>query len=209
MRGLYFAIAATMAALTAPATAAVTVCSGGGCAAQPNSNVLVNMGETGLTVNGTLNNAPGTVSFTSIESLINNANGQARVGAVDGILNNPLLISYSGGLISAMEFNVNAATSGTLALTFAGGDSDGVTISGLSLGTNGQNFFNIHDGTFTSVLLSFHGDATVEDVRQVRLNVGQAPAVPEPATWAMMLAGFGAIGVMARRRRDRVAVNFA
>jgi len=27
------------------------------------------------------------------------------------------------------------------------------------------------------------------------------PAVPEPATWAMMLAGFGAVGAMIRRRR--------
>jgi uncharacterized RDD family membrane protein YckC len=31
-------------------------------------------------------------------------------------------------------------------------------------------------------------------------------AVPEPATWAMFLVGFGAIGVMLRkRRRDTVA----
>jgi PEP-CTERM motif len=35
--------------------------------------------------------------------------------------------------------------------------------------------------------------------------VGQ---VPEPATWAMMIGGFGAIGVAARRRR-RVTVAFA
>ena len=34
-------------------------------------------------------------------------------------------------------------------------------------------------------------------------------AVPEPASWAMMLAGFGAIGGMLRSRRHRVAVQFA
>ena len=33
-------------------------------------------------------------------------------------------------------------------------------------------------------------------------------AVPEPATWAMMIGGFGAIGVAARRRR-RTTVSFA
>ena len=35
-------------------------------------------------------------------------------------------------------------------------------------------------------------------------------AVPEPATWAMMLAGFGAIGfAMRRKRRQAVNYNFA
>lgn len=30
-------------------------------------------------------------------------------------------------------------------------------------------------------------------------------AVPEPGTWAMMLAGFGLVGVIVRRRRLRAA----
>jgi len=34
-------------------------------------------------------------------------------------------------------------------------------------------------------------------------------AVPEPATWAMMLLGFGAIGMVARRRRTQVLSKIA
>ncbi|MET3712165.1 hypothetical protein ABIC65_002877 [Sphingomonas trueperi] len=35
-------------------------------------------------------------------------------------------------------------------------------------------------------------------------------AVPEPASWAMLLAGFGALGMMVRRRRDvTVRVRFS
>ena len=36
-------------------------------------------------------------------------------------------------------------------------------------------------------------------------------AVPEPATWAMMLIGFGAVGAAMRRRKSqpRVTVSFA
>lgn len=33
-----------------------------------------------------------------------------------------------------------------------------------------------------------------------------APAVPEPATWAMMLMGFGATGVAMRRRRRKTTI---
>ncbi len=38
----------------------------------------------------------------------------------------------------------------------------------------------------------------------VPLSPGSFPtgAVPEPATWAMMLAGFGLVGATVRRRRD-------
>lgn len=32
-----------------------------------------------------------------------------------------------------------------------------------------------------------------------------APAVPEPATWALMIAGFGTVGYAMRRRRARIA----
>jgi hypothetical protein len=38
----------------------------------------------------------------------------------------------------------------------------------------------------------------------VRVDV--APAVPEPASWAMMLTGFAAAGVALRRRRRTTAL---
>ena len=41
----------------------------------------------------------------------------------------------------------------------------------------------------------------------VRPAVGGA--VPEPATWAMMLAGFGAVGFAMRRRQQKASVRFA
>jgi hypothetical protein len=41
------------------------------------------------------------------------------------------------------------------------------------------------------------------------LSLSQSGIVPEPASWAMMIAGFGATGVAVRRRRDRVRVASA
>ncbi len=43
------------------------------------------------------------------------------------------------------------------------------------------------------------------------LNVDQAIGndVPEPAAWAMMLAGFGLVGAAMRRRQHQVSVSYA
>ena len=41
------------------------------------------------------------------------------------------------------------------------------------------------------------------------ITIRQAAAVPEPATWAMMLVGFGAVGFAMRRRRRPVLAQLA
>lgn len=211
MRNLIKLTAAiAMVGASVPASAAVTICLGGGCAAQPGSNVLVTEGVPGFNVTGTLNNAPGTVNFSSTEQLIGLANGQARVGAVDGVLNNPLTFSLTGGLITALEFNIDALTSGNVIFSFSGGDSNGLVTSAYAIGQNGSNFFNAFNGTFSSVTMTFADGATVSDVGQFRLNSAQAvAAVPEPATWALMMLGFGAIGFSVRRRKQDVRVRYA
>lgn len=42
-----------------------------------------------------------------------------------------------------------------------------------------------------------------------QIDFAAAPAVPEPATWAMMIAGFGIAGFAMRRRRETVRVTYA
>lgn len=61
-------------------------------------------------------------------------------------------------------------------------------------------------------------DPNVNDTYEVTLKSGGqsltayaqlgsgAPAVPEPATWALMLLGFGAVGFQMRRSRTRRAL---
>jgi PEP-CTERM motif len=67
-------------------------------------------------------------------------------------------------------------------------------------------------GTFTSVLATNAGalnwTATPAGILTFRAVVGNTPAVPEPASWAMMIAGFGMAGV-ALRRRAKVTVSYA
>ena len=62
--------------------------------------------------------------------------------------------------------------------------------------TNGRLTFRPDAGVYiTSIDLRSTGQALEVD------NFGVIAAVPEPATWGMMLLGFGAMGVSLRRRR--------
>lgn len=86
---------------------------------------------------------------------------------------------------------------------------NGVTVGGLTASTTTglwQQFYATwNSGANTTANLSllnnntaFSGnDFTVDDIMLGTLR----PGVPEPATWAMMLLGFGAIGLTARRQR--------
>lgn len=49
----------------------------------------------------------------------------------------------------------------------------------------------------------------IDDIKVTLLGVERPGAVPEPATWAMMLVGFGAVGFGMRRRRRDMRVSFA
>jgi hypothetical protein len=52
------------------------------------------------------------------------------------------------------------------------------------------------------------GAIRITDVTGINFSASVAGAVPEPATWAMMIGGFGMVGGAMRRRRS-VKVSFA
>jgi hypothetical protein len=71
--------------------------------------------------------------------------------------------------------------------------------------SNGSNIFDIIAGageSFTSASFVTTAPNGFADFKQLRLVLaGTTPAVPEPATWGMMLLGFAGIGMAMRRRR--------
>jgi hypothetical protein len=206
--------AAAMFAGSTAASAAVVLCTGSNCTAT-DENVLVDAASGVASITGSTNNTGQAVLFTSPTDplLIGNANGQADISSVDGLLNGLKFELLNGATFASATFNLfplpgnqsNEATS--VIVTYF--DPLAGVYGSQTISTNGQNFLGI-SGTagerFTGV--QFVGNPStrgVQDLRQLRL--GGVAAVPEPATWAMMLVGFGGIGYSMRRRPSRRLVQ--
>lgn len=81
--------------------------------------------------------------------------------------------------------------------------------------------FGYLNGNFPAVFGDLNFDANVNNTYRFDLTAGGntlttfaqlgsgVAAVPEPATWAMMIVGFGVAGAAMRRRRKQVLVQFA
>lgn len=84
-------------------------------------------------------------------------------------------------------------------------------VTGLTSLIDGEGGIVFAEGYFGAGHLSVSGETTTNfhygpDANQLRVNelvhaAGGAGAVPEPASWALMLVGFGGLGVALRRRR--------
>ena len=78
---------------------------------------------------------------------------------------------------------------------------------GLRVTSNGQNYYGF--AYTTNSVLNSYGFETSPDTG-ITATTAIPAAVPEPATWAMMLVGFGAVGFALRRRKsERGAVPLA
>ena len=64
------------------------------------------------------------------------------------------------------------------------------------------------DPTATSLTLTFNQTGSSPYSASATLAVPPTGTVPEPASWALMLAGFGLMGYSMRSSRRKVAINF-
>jgi len=219
IRSLVLGTATATAAMlmSSPANAAIVLCyyNGPGDPACPQTNANVNVDTvTGNTVTGWLNDDhSATLTFTSTEEiLVGDGSGQATVSADDDLLNTAVTFQLDNGLtFNTITWNLeplsgnnpDEATSVTIWYTPAdGGSPTSYLISG-----NGQNFRGLYGDAgeqISSITWGGYeasGDG-IDSIRQVRLGIGGPGAVPEPATWAMLLFGFGAVGATLRSRKS-------
>ena len=113
--------------------------------------------------------------------------------------------------IDGSEFTTNYdSTTNTLSFTYTPGDGDPtIHYIGLFQADTYDLFYDpngITSGTFSL------NDYFANNPGWSHLDffdTGGTRAVPEPATWAMMILGFGAVGFSLRRRRKATASQFA
>jgi len=160
----------------------------------------------GTTIFGCLNDDHAQlVQFTSDESLVYNG-GQASIAASDELFSRVSISLDGSDQMSVVELNIDASVDGFV--TF----SDGVnTSAAFALDGNGENRFGITGPFDTLTFVTYTGlpgnlveSDIVADLKQVRLSE-QTAVIPEPETYALMLAGLGAMGFVARRRKQRAS----
>lgn len=154
-------------------------------------------------------NAGWTVLIEGEENIDATTTGQPWVVGSDGGLTY-LRISTPGATFTGAELNINEpdGTTGppqTWDIVLNGYDQFGNVFTE-SFGdiTNNQFFNWVASGGQRITSIDFRTDGDVA-MGQLRLG-GIAAVVPEPATWAMMIVGFGGVGAIMRRRRGQLAL---
>ena len=96
---------------------------------------------------------------------------------------------------------------------FSGVDGTGTLLGSLTGLLGDTNAFQLQNIRFTGIgrSVTFVGpDATLGvDDFNFTLAGGGGGGVPEPATWAMMLIGFGIVGGAVRGRKASIRVTYA
>lgn len=125
-------------------------------------------------------------NWTTVPTTRTNADGTVQLAAGTGFANNQLWTGWFTSTDNVLLASLFGTLNATNALTFSVLDADPF-----------DNFYDFTQGVDGGLI-----------------NVGTgpivAPGIPEPATWAMMILGFGLIGgAMRSARRQTVRVTYA
>jgi hypothetical protein len=135
--------------------------------------------------------------------------------ADDGVVLSSLIVSVNGGVATTLDtlsiLSSRSYGSGTTITLDVSSDGGGSWVNVLSSTTGALGWIDVGTGgTETQVVdLSFGGvsgnafrfSALGDQINVHTFTLNDGGVVPEPASWAMLIAGFGLVGAAARRRR--------
>lgn len=195
----------TLRALTLPALAAAAVAAASPAMAADTFD-FGGTGSTGVSFSGMVTYDPGaayelTISLTNTTSA---AIGGYLTGLAFDLPGSTSIASFTSSLPGiTLQTDASVAPYGNRDHAVAlGGDwlGGGSPLGGVAAGTS---------GTWSFDLTNAPGSLTLADLNLVSRFRGlsdggsdKVPAIPEPETWAMMMAGLAALGFVKRRRRD-------
>lgn len=147
---------------------------------------------------------------------VNTSSTDETLGLFDYTGNIDSLISNSQSNVGIFTDLGNGNSYGSAVVSAGPISQFSITLSQAALADLNAALLNPSDSRFVigGSLLSISGPFANEQLFAIfgpqtaltpaaSLNLQAAPAVPEPATWAMMLIGFGAVGFASRRRRQQ------
>ena len=189
MKMIFVGAIAAVAFAATPASAAITVFTGDTTTGPTFNRPLSGRPPTNLSGVGTAVRyfvTPFTVSLAGNYNFLNSAVYDAYLG------------------IHANSFNPSNALVNALAYDDDAGPGSDSQILGLGLNA-GVSYFAVSssfaNNDFGAFRLTIDGPGNIIG--------GNVAAVPEPATWALMIFGFGLVGFAMRRRRQPVTITYA
>jgi len=151
-------------------------------------------------ISGTGGFAGATAGFGSLNGVLGFSNTVGTTLA-QSIAN---FFTFNDGTAHNFQFSVNSVKT----LSYSNNPGVSSSFSLYLLGSTVDTFLG-YAATPTSLTLSFNSTGGSAYSASATLAVPPAPLpTPEPATWAMTLIGFGAMGAM-MRRRPQTSVSFA
>lgn len=212
---LKFTLAAVSAfALVGPATAAVVTLDFNGVANPSNSTSVGGYYNGGTSGDGNSGVNYG-VSFTSNALALNSYNGanEPNPGILYFLSGGAVTIDYAAGFSTGFSF-FYASNSAAAVTVYDGLGGTGNVLASIMLSNNfvsgcGYCQWDPIGVAFAGVAKSIDFAGGANSVAYDQITFGAATpggAVPEPATWAMMVGGFGIAGGALRFRRRQKAV---
>jgi hypothetical protein len=198
------ALGAAALAFASPSQAAVFV---GGFTLDTGSfgtglGVHSNGTQSGPTIGGAVNIDDSAVTFsTTSGNLSITGSGEATVYGDPGMEN--LKVVFAKGWDS-ITFDFEKLDSDAAFTMLVNGTAlyDSGNCSLCVIG-NGANKFTISGTGITE--LAFNFDPAISDAKQFRVEGVSIVPLPEPASWAMLIAGLGIVGAAMRRRKTEVS----